>query len=115
MRYRVMQAHAGRYPLRLMCRTLTVSSAGYSAWRVRPESTRAVANRQLQKVRRSTGMTALWYQWGRRKSVAKITPVSAAVGRREHRLVKEQAGCLYPQGSGAFSYAANIRLPFRKG
>ena len=47
MRYRVIQEHDRRYPIRLMCRTLAVSPAGYYAWRVRPESTRAVANRDL--------------------------------------------------------------------
>ena len=45
MRYRVIQEHDRRYPVRLMCRALAVPSAGYYDWRIRPESTRAVANR----------------------------------------------------------------------
>ena len=47
MRYRVIQAHDRRYPIRLMCRALAVSAAGYYAWRGCRESRRAAANRTL--------------------------------------------------------------------
>ena len=47
MRYRVIQEHDRRYPIRLMCRALAVSPAGYYAWRTRPESHRSVRNRAL--------------------------------------------------------------------
>ena len=47
MRYRAIQEHDRRYPIRLMCRALTVSPAGYYAWAGRPESARSVHNRTL--------------------------------------------------------------------
>ena len=42
-----MRAHTGLVPVRLMCRTLAVSSSGYYAWVARPESRRAAENRRL--------------------------------------------------------------------
>jgi putative transposase len=50
MRYRVIQEHDRRDPIRLMCRALAVSAAGYYAWRVRPERTRSVSDRTTLSV-----------------------------------------------------------------
>ena len=47
MRYRAIQEHDRRVPIRLMRRALAVSPAGYDAWRARPESVRGAANRAL--------------------------------------------------------------------
>ena len=47
MRFRFIEQHARTYPVRLMCRVLQVSPSGYYAWRSRPESARAMANRSL--------------------------------------------------------------------
>jgi transposase InsO family protein len=47
MRFRFIEQHARAYPVRLMCRVLQVSPSGYYAWRSRPESARAKANRRL--------------------------------------------------------------------
>lgn len=47
MRYRAIQEYDRRYSIRLMCRALNVSPAGYYAWRDRPESRRARQNRTL--------------------------------------------------------------------
>ena len=68
MRYRAIQEHDRRYPIRLMCRTLAVSAAGYYAWRSRPESHRAVSARTLlsairvihQVSRETYGSPSIW-------------------------------------------------------
>ena len=56
MRFGFIEQHARTYPVRLMCRVLQVSPSGYYAWRSRPESARATANRSLlQDVQRLHG------------------------------------------------------------
>jgi len=56
MRFSLIEQHARTYPVRLMCRVLGVSASGYYAWRSRPESPRAVANRHLlERIRRIHG------------------------------------------------------------
>jgi putative transposase len=42
-----MRHHEERFPVRVMCRALAVSPAGYYAWAARPESRRTAANRRL--------------------------------------------------------------------
>lgn len=42
-----MRDHKDRFPVRVMCRALAVSPAGYYAWAARPESRRTAANRRL--------------------------------------------------------------------
>jgi len=68
MRYCAIQEHDRRYPIRLMCRALAVSPAGYYAWRSRPESHRAVSARTLlsairvihQESRETYGSSSIW-------------------------------------------------------
>jgi transposase InsO family protein len=47
MKYRAIRDHADRFAVRLMCRTLRVSPAGYYVWRDRPEPGRQTENRRL--------------------------------------------------------------------
>ena len=47
MRFRLIEDRRADYPVTIMCDVLGISSAGYYAWRARPESPRAVANREL--------------------------------------------------------------------
>ena len=68
MRYRAIQQHDRRYPIRLMCRALAVSPAGYYAWRARPESRRGAINRALvatirvihREARETYGSPSIW-------------------------------------------------------
>jgi len=68
MRYRVIQEHDRRYPIRLMCRALAVSAAGYDAWRSRPESARSIQTRTRlsalrvihQESRETYGSPRIW-------------------------------------------------------
>ena len=54
MRYRTIQEYDRRDPIRLMCRALAVSAAGYDAWRTRAESARAVSARTMLSAIRVT-------------------------------------------------------------
>jgi transposase InsO family protein len=68
MRYHAIQEQDRRYPIRLMCRALAVSAAGYYAWRLRPESLRSIQARALlstirvihQESRETYGSPSIW-------------------------------------------------------
>jgi transposase InsO family protein len=47
MRFRFIEDRRADYPVTIMCDVLGISPAGYYAWRARPESPRAAANRKL--------------------------------------------------------------------
>jgi putative transposase len=47
MRFRFIEDHRTVFPVRVMCAVLEVSASGYYAWRERPDSRRAAANREL--------------------------------------------------------------------
>ena len=47
MRFRFIEDHRTAFPVRVLCAVLEVSASGYYAWRGRPESARAMADRGL--------------------------------------------------------------------
>ena len=47
MRFRFIEDRRADYPVTILCEVLGVSPAGYYAWRSRPESRRAAADREL--------------------------------------------------------------------
>lgn len=47
MRFAFIEAEKARYPVRLMCKVLQVSKAGFYAWASRSESIRSIENRKL--------------------------------------------------------------------
>ena len=56
MRFCFIHDQRATFPVRVMCKMLDVSASGYYAWRDRPESMRASANRQLlDEIRRVHG------------------------------------------------------------
>jgi putative transposase len=68
MKYRAICESSRRYPIRLMCRALAVSAAGYYAWRSRPESARSVSARTMlstirfihREFRETYGSLSVW-------------------------------------------------------
>ena len=102
MRYRAIQEHDRRYPIRLMCRALTVSPAGYYAWAGRPESRRSVHNRTLlsairvihRESRATYGSPRIWdalIKRGHRVGENRITRLMRVEGIRAKSVKKWRA------------------------
>jgi putative transposase len=49
VRFAFVREHCGQFPVRLMCRTLNVSPAGYYAWSKRPRSKRSERQMKLKE------------------------------------------------------------------
>ena len=102
MRYRAIQKNDRRFPVRLMCRALNVSSAGYYAWAGRPESARAIANSTLlveiraihETSRRTYGSPSVWdalQKRGHRVGENRVARLMRAQGIRAKTVKKWRA------------------------
>jgi putative transposase len=102
MRYRAIKDNASRFPVRLMCRALKVSPAGYYAWATRPESARTRANRALlleirtlhAESRRTYGSPSIWdalVKRGHRVNEKRVARLMRAHGIRAKTVKKWRA------------------------
>lgn len=87
MRFRFIEDRRADYPVRVLCRALEVSPAGYYAWRSRPESPRCVANRELtESIRRAHRDSHGRYGSPRIHAELKAQGHSASRGRIERQM-----------------------------
>ena len=102
MKYRAIEEHVRRFPIRLMCRALQVSPAGFYAWRERPESPHAQRNRGLlveirafhARSRRSYGSPRITHdlrESGQRVSENRVARLMRADGIRAKTVKKWKA------------------------
>ncbi len=102
MKHRAIREHSRRYPIRLMCRALAVSPAGYYAWSARPESARAAANRVLladiraihRESRETYGSPSIWdalIKRGHRVGEHRVARLMRAEGIRAKTVKKWRA------------------------
>jgi putative transposase len=115
MRYRVIREYDRRYPIRLMCRVLAVSAAGYYAWRSRPESARSIQTRMLrsairvihQESRETYGSPRIWdaiVKQGHRVGEHRVARLMCQDGIRAKTVTKWRATT---QSQHQFPVAAN--------
>ncbi len=89
MKFRTIEALAGRYPVAPMCRLLRVSRSGFYAWQQRPPSAREMANRRLSKEIRTIHHEVNGI-YGHRRIKAELTAMGHECGRhRVARLMRE--------------------------
>jgi putative transposase len=91
MRFRLIEDHRGVWPVRVMCDALSVSSSGYYAWRSRPQSPRAIANRELLiNIRRVHGQHRERY--GAPRIHAELRAEGQTVSRKRVERIMRQHG-----------------------
>ncbi|HEY6085980.1 MAG TPA: IS3 family transposase [Nitrospira sp.] len=115
MRYRAIQEYDRRSPIRLMCRALAVSAAGYSAWRSRSESPRSIHARTLLSAirvihpesRETYGSPSIWdalLKQGHRTGEHRVARLMRQAGLRAKTVKKWRATT---QSQHRFPVAAN--------
>lgn len=89
MKFRAIEALAGRYFIAPVCRLLQVSRSGFYAWQQRPPSAREMANRRLSKEIRTIHHEVNGL-YGHRRIKAELAAMGHACGRhRVARLIRE--------------------------
>lgn len=128
MRCRAIREQAGAYPISRLCQVLGVSRSGYYAWRHRPESPRAGANRvllaEIQAVHRATrgcyGALKTWRQLQRqgvacgKHRVARLrrhAGLTTARTRRRH--IRIQSHHSHPVAANCLNRAFAVPRPNR--
>ena len=116
MKYLFIRDHVAEYPVRMMCRVLSVSHSGYYAWRRRQPSRRHWEDqRLLSKIReihlgsrRTYGSPRILADLRKagvccsRKRVARLMQVNGIVGRRKPRYI------VTTESGGGYEVAPNI-------
>ncbi|EAA3799207.1 transposase [Salmonella enterica subsp. enterica] len=94
VRFRAIEALAGRYPVAPMCRSLRVSRGGFYAWQQRPPSAREMESRRLSKEIR-TILHEVNGIYGHRRIKAELAAMGHPCGRhRVARLMREAGLCV---------------------
>ena len=96
MRCRAIRAHAGWFPVTLMCHTLSVSASGYYACVSRPGSRRTAEDRQL--------LAAIRLIHAGSGSTYGSPPVHATLQTQGQRIGSQYAATLYRELLALFCY-----------
>jgi putative transposase len=128
MRYHAIQEHDRRYPIRLMCRALAVSAAGYYAWRSRPERPRSIHARTLlsairvihQESRETYGSPSIWdalLKQGHRIGEHRVARLMQQAGLRAKTVKKwratTQSQHRFPVAANTLDRAVTVAAPNR--
>jgi len=97
VRYACIARHLGEFPLRLMCRVLSVSRSGFYAWEARPKSFRARANERLTLEIRAVH-AEVKERYGSRKIRKELTELGISCGRNRIARLMRQAGLKSKRG-----------------
>jgi putative transposase len=111
-----MEQERTRYPVSLMCRALERSRSGFYAWRRRPESPRAVANRRLnveiksihQKSHQTYGSPRIHFELKTRGIRCSINRTARLMQQAGIRAVIHRRFCLTTDSDHDYPVAANI-------
>ena len=95
MRYAVIERYSHLYPVRMMCRALSVARSGYYDWRGRPESSREQRHRGLtEKIRYFHQVSRETY--GSPRIRADLLEAGEQVGENTVALLMQRA-CIVPK------------------